>query len=399
MYADDVVLFASSEEAASRNLAILEAALEPTGLKINISKTKALHASNTASPRQDTNVGYANRLRRGNKHREQHPDAVESKITYTSRESKLYGDLVMTIECNKSCCPHKNCPFVATHGSEVNLHSIVNHLKSRHRVSNVVVMPSATNWNGQSDPDPNSHLDIAPSIAKRPEGYTSYVHLNNKYVERIQRFRYLGSMISEDGSMTAEISQRIGAANNAFHKLPRDLWISEEMPLYVKWELYKHLVLSRLLYGAEAWSPTESDVVRLEGAYIKQLRVLTGLTAEFDVDGEVVSFPSRSRISEAMDEPRLGDILRSYRLRLYGQVKRAGPFSFLHKWAHLESSLAETAPRGPQRVSWHTMTTGDLYALGIMDTTSCLNRRKWKETTAYYPRGPRKPQLEQEAWD
>ena len=40
MYADDIVLFASSAEAASQNLALLEAALEPTGLKINILKTK-----------------------------------------------------------------------------------------------------------------------------------------------------------------------------------------------------------------------------------------------------------------------------------------------------------------------------------------------------------------------
>ena len=175
--------------------------------------------------------------------------------------------------------------------------------------------------------------------------------------------------------------------------------MSEEMPLYVKWELYKHLVLSRLLYGAEAWTPTESDVARLEGAYIKNLRVLTGLTAEFGVDGDVVSFPARSRISAAMDEPRLEEILRSYRLRLYGQLKRAGPFSFLHKWAYIGPSLLESAPRGLQRVSWHAMATDDLYASGIMDTTSCLNRRKWKEVTAYHPRGPRKPQLEQGAWD
>ena len=402
MYADDIVLFASSAEAASQNLALLEAALEPTGLKINILKTKSLHAASTTSPRPDTHTGYANRIRKKGLHKDQHPEAEQSKITYTNLSEKVVGTLEIRIECDKTRCPHEHCPFVATHSSFENLRCLRDHLKSRHHVDHVVIRPALKEISGHSDPDPIPHPDIAPSLARRPNGYMSYVHLNNKYVERVLHFRYLGSMISEDGSLTAEISQRIGAAGKAFHKLPRELWTSEDMPLYVKWELYKHLVLSRLLYGAEAWTPTETDVHHIESVYIKHLRVLTGLTTVFVAQEDGTSTgttPSRAKISAAMDEPRLEDVLRTYRLRLYGQLKRAGPFSFLHKWACLEAKSTETAPRGLQRESWHVMSSSDLFKMNIVDTTPCYNREKWKEVTAYFPRGPKKPQFEQGAWD
>lgn len=104
-----------------------------------------------------------------------------------------------------------------------------------------------------------SFCHLIPSLEQqdmsspRSEGYISFVHLGGKYVERVLRFKYLGSMMSEDGSLGDEVNNRIGAAQAAFHKFPRELWASESMPLYVKWELYKHLVMTRLVYGAEAW--------------------------------------------------------------------------------------------------------------------------------------------------
>ena len=218
-------------------------------------------------------------------------------------------------------------------------------------------------------------------------------------MERVLRFKYLGSMMSEDGSLGDEVNNRIGAAQAAFHKFPRELWASESMPLYVKWELYKHLVMTRLVYGAEAWAPTMADEERLEGVYIKHLRVLTGLTTIYGGDITITpSTPSRSGVSDIMNQPPISDILRTCRLRMYGQIKRAGPFSFIHKWAFAEPAATEEAPRGPRREAWHTMVVADLYAKGINDTTPSFNRKKWKEVIAYTPRGPRKLQREEAAW-
>jgi hypothetical protein len=296
-----------------------------------------VHAASPESPRQDSNVGYSNRMRRQGKHRDQHPNATKTVITYALEHGVVYGRLTMQATRGEASCPHETCPFVATHGCLGNIKSMEGHLFGRHNITkiNTTLQPDALT--GNSDPDPNSRVDVAPSVARRPEGYMSYVHLNEKYLERVLRFKYLGSMISEDGSLDSEIVHRIGVARSAFHKLPRELWASEDVPLYVKWELYKHLVLSRLLYGAEAWAPTDTNIRRLEAVYIQHLRVLTGLTTVFeDTHDGVVSLttPPRAKVSEIMDEPRLMHVLRTFRLRLYGQIKRAGPYSFLHQWAH-----------------------------------------------------------------
>ena len=402
MYADDIVLFATSPQAASANLALLEAALKPTGLKINVTKTKTLHAASPESPRQDSNVGYINRMRRQGKHRDQHPNATRTVITYALENGVVCGKMTMQATCGEALCPHETCPFVATHGCLGNIKSMERHLFGRHNIKKIdtTLQPDAPT--GSSDPDPNSRADVAPSVARRPEGYMSYVHLNEKYLERVLRFKYLGSIISEDGSLDSEIEHRIGAARSAFHKLPRELWASEDVPLYVKWELYKHLVLSRLLYGAEAWAPTDTHIRRLEAVYIRHLRVLSGLTTVFEEtnDGVVsLTTPPRAKVSETMDEPRLLDVLRTFRLRLYGQIKRAGQYSFLHQWAHAEPPHMDTAPRGPRREAWHEMVTADLYALNIHDTTPAYSRRKWKEVTLYRPRGPKKPEFPEEDWE
>ena len=72
-----------------------------------------------------------------------------------------------------------------------------------------------------------SFCHLIPSLEQqdmsspRSEGYISFVHLGGKYVERVMRFKYLGSMMSEDGSLGDKVKNRIGAAQAAFHKFPR----------------------------------------------------------------------------------------------------------------------------------------------------------------------------------
>ena len=401
MYADDIVLFAASSEEATANLALLELALKPTGLKINVSKTKTLHAMCPASPRQDTVVGYEHRIRKKGKHREQHLDAGVTIIRYVKEGGVTRGKLLMSTAHNKARCPHETCPFVATYGTRENMDCLVGHLKSRHKVEAIDITVQPGDLMGRSDQDPNRGIDVAPSVARRSDGYVSFVHLGGKYVERVLMIKYLGSMVSENGSLEDEIRNRIGAAQGAFHKFPRELWASVSMPLYVKWELYKHLVMTRMVYGAEAWAPTEADAEKLEGVYIKHLRVLTGLSTVCENLGDetvAIITPSRSRVTEVMSEPRISDILRTCRLRLYGQIKRAGPFSLIHKWAYAEPVATEVAPRGPRMAAWHTLVVADLYALGVNDTTSSFNRKKWKEVIAYTPRGPQKMKPEEGAW-
>ena len=72
-------------------------------------------------------------------------------------------------------------------------------------------------------------------------------------LEQVQQFRYLGSLISEDGHCEKDIQSRIQIAKKAFMDKKR-LFISK-----MNLELKKS-IMRVALYAAETWTPTKADV-------------------------------------------------------------------------------------------------------------------------------------------
>ncbi|TNN10218.1 endonuclease-reverse transcriptase, partial [Schistosoma japonicum] len=79
---------------------------------------------------------------------------------------------------------------------------------------------------------------------------------------RVDRFTYLGSLISADGLVTDEISARIQKARLAFAKL-RHLWRRRDIRLLTKGRVYRAAVRCVLLYGSETWPLRVEDISRL----------------------------------------------------------------------------------------------------------------------------------------
>jgi len=202
----------------------------------------------------------------------------------------------------------------------------------------------------------------------------------------VLHFKYLGTFISSDGSLRRETTARSIYANSAFNKMPRGLWQSD-LPLWIKWELYKHLILPILTYGTEAWAPTADDLDVLEGTFIRHLRQMTRLSWTSTHNQRVL--PPRSSIDAVGGFPSMKDILRTARLRLYGQITRAGPYSFIGKWAHCTIAASNSTPRGPKAPGWSNIVSGDLLDLGL-NASHCFAMANWKELISYQPRGPRK---------
>jgi len=85
------------------------------------------------------------------------------------------------------------------------------------------------------------------------------IYVDGQQVEQVSPFRYLGSLISEDGLCTKEIRSRIEMAKKLFiekklFKVKRNLELKRIM---------KCLVWSVALYAAETWTLTQTDRIRL----------------------------------------------------------------------------------------------------------------------------------------
>ena len=81
-------------------------------------------------------------------------------------------------------------------------------------------------------------------------------------VKQVKKFRYLGSLVNEEGCCSDEIRGRIAMAKVAFNKRKRIL--CGPLNRSLKKRLVKSMVWSVAVYGAETWTLKKVDRNRLE---------------------------------------------------------------------------------------------------------------------------------------
>ena len=91
-------------------------------------------------------------------------------------------------------------------------------------------------------------------------------------------FTYLGSTISNNGCIDDEIKRRMAKASASFGRLRQRLWNNHHVSMRVKDNTYRALVLSTLLYGAEAWTVYRRQVIKLHTFMMRHLRSIMRIT-------------------------------------------------------------------------------------------------------------------------
>ena len=153
-------------------------------------------------------------------------------------------------------------------------------------------------------------------VSSREETKTSIV-MNGKLLEEVSEFKYLGSVLSKDGSSTKEIRTRIAMATAAMTKLQK-IWKSD-ISIQVKVKLYKSLVVSILLYGCETWTLMADTERRIQAFEMKCFRKL--LRISYREHRTNVSVLNEIEDLVGAQEPLLGTIKRR-KLAWFGHVTR-----------------------------------------------------------------------------
>ncbi|XP_045480979.1 uncharacterized protein LOC123685370 [Harmonia axyridis] len=100
--------------------------------------------------------------------------------------------------------------------------------------------------------------------------------VGGQQVERVKRYTYLGTLITENNDYTAEIKTRIEKARSNFIRMKKVL-CSKDLTLHLKLRLAKCYVHSVLYYGVEAWTLNADAMRRLNSfemwTYRRILRV------------------------------------------------------------------------------------------------------------------------------
>ena len=133
-------------------------------------------------------------------------------------------------------------------------------------------------------------------------------------IKQVDKFSYLGSIITEDGKCDIEIKRRIGMAKDTFNKLEKVLK-SRKMLMSTKKRVLECYVISVLLYGSECWTISPTMRKRLEAVEMWFYRRMLRLSwTEHTTNEEVLTRANAKR--------SLINIIRERQLKFLGHVMR-----------------------------------------------------------------------------
>jgi hypothetical protein len=85
-----------------------------------------------------------------------------------------------------------------------------------------------------------------------------YIRINNSDIERVNQFKYLGSIVTNNSNISSEISHRINMGNTCYYVL-RNILRSKLLKKDTKCKIYKTLTRPVVLYGCESWTITKKE--------------------------------------------------------------------------------------------------------------------------------------------
>ena len=95
--------------------------------------------------------------------------------------------------------------------------------------------------------------------------------MEGKEIQFVEKFTYLGSVISKDNGAKTDITSRLSKARHAFSLLT-NIWRSNKYSMKTKLKLYNSNVKSVLLYGSECWRVVKGDMNKVSSFHNTCLR-------------------------------------------------------------------------------------------------------------------------------
>ena len=153
------------------------------------------------------------------------------------------------------------------------------------------------------------------NFSSRPSG--GFVTLGDQVINKSARFRYLGSIVQNDGEIDGDIINRIQVGWLKWRNAS-GLLCDRKVPLKLKGKFYKMVVRPTMLYGAECWPLKEKHKSKLSVTEMRMLRWMSGFTLRDRMRNEYI----REKVGVAP----MTDKIRESRLRWFGHIKRR-PFN------------------------------------------------------------------------
>jgi len=199
-------------------------------------------------------------------------------------------------------------------------------------------------------------------------GVVSEVAIEGAIILRVERFRYLGSIIQKNGKIDEDINHRIKVGWQKWKNASGVL--CKRIPLRLKGRVYRIIVRPTLLYGAKWWPIKKSQVQRMKVAEMGMIRWICNQTRLDKIINEVI----RGKIGVACIEDKMGEV----RLRWFGHIRGRLRDALVRRCETIECPDYRRS-RGRPKKSWSEVIRHDLKTLGLVKDMA-LDRKFWRAT-------------------
>lgn len=198
------------------------------------------------------------------------------------------------------------------------------------------------------------------------------VLIDDTRLNAVNKFCYLGSIITSSASLDVEIESRTRKACFAFGQLKDRVW-SQNIRLATKCKVYRAVVISTLLYGCETWCPYQRHLRQLDQLQQRHLRSLMKITWRDKV--------SNTEVLSRAGMPAVSTLVMSAQLRWAGHVVRM-PDGRLPKDILYGQLSSGTRKRGGQRLRYKDVLHRSLKKADIAPSTwedLAQDRSQWRD--------------------
>ena len=115
-----------------------------------------------------------------------------------------------------------------------------------------------------------------------------HIIIDGTNLNAVEHFTYLGSVISNDATVSKDLDNRLSKASSSFGRLSKRVWQSQSLRLSAKIQVYRAVVVPISLYGAEIWVLCRKQIRLLEWFHQRCLRSDLGIKWQDHVSNEEV---------------------------------------------------------------------------------------------------------------
>lgn len=179
-------------------------------------------------------------------------------------------------------------------------------------------------------------------IISRTPAVNSNILVNGKNIQRVPKFKYLGSWITEDLDPDTEIRCRIEQARATFMNM-RELLSNKSLDLMLRYRFVKCYIYSVLLYGVETWTIKANTMNRLEAFEMWVFRRMLKIPwTDHVTNAEVINRMGRER--------ELLQLVKRRKAAYLGHIFRNTKYQFLK--LIMEGKIEGRRGIGRKKYSW-----------------------------------------------